>query len=390
MYEYHPPAITPATPAVTTAAPATTPPAPTPAGGGGAAKDAGAPPGCPACTYRECSKFVGDECTGDTECCYGAKCGTDSICYNECQGIGDYCENDDDCCHRSKCSGGVHPFCYKSAPEAVAAPPLARTVIAGKRVRIQLLSFDPFELLGLLIYDKTGKNVAEAGTAGVSISSYLIEDQAINAITSNEGGCILKQIGSWVEVTLASNTEISAIEIYSKSMADGYDQAPGIVVISIGNESNSIPQKYALMSTIAGSRSQYSYAAGFRDMCTSSNDCINKCGEDEDCKKACGWNMGNGVYDPSMWCAMSKIDRENLSLKICEDQVAAAAATVFDQGAVVAEARQLSTTQLETQCSQDEVPIDISSKRFVPNVLISTVLSHYIILVLSLHQQSHN
>lgn len=300
----------------------------------------------------QCSKNVGDGCTNDDECC-NAKCGTDSICYKECQGVGDYCETDDDCCESGKCSGGLNPFCYKNLPEAVTAPPLATAVVSGKRVRIQLLSFSPFELFGLLIYDKTGNNIAEAGSTGVSINSDLTEGQAIDAITSNEESCILKQIGSWIEITLGSNADISAIEIYSKSMADGYDQAPAEVVISVGDD-GSVPQKYTLLHTIAGSRSQTLYAAEFRDLCTSSTDCFDAC-KDEDCKKACGWHMGNGIYDPSLWCAMGTPDKEKLSLKICENQ---AAASVRNRDFTVIEDHRL----LSNQCSQNEVPIEISSK----------------------------
>ena len=310
----------------------------------------------------ECSKFVGEECTSNAECCHDAMCGTDSICYKECQYMGDNCKTDDDCCGTGKCSRGINGFCYKNLPANVEAPPLASKVIAGKRVRLQLLSLSPFELFELLIYDKSGTNIAEASTPGVSISSYQSEGQATNAISSNHEGCILKQIGSWIEVTLGSSADISAIEIYSKEMKDGFNEASRQVVISIGDELNSAPQKYASLYTAAGSTSQITYAAEFRDVCTSSTECFEHCEQDEDCKKACGWEMGGGIFDPSLWCAMGFPDKENITLKLCEDQVAAA---TNNEGIItVSEDREL----LTTQCAQNEVPIEISSKFIVRNV----------------------
>ena len=304
------------------------------------------------CVIASCSKFVGDDCINNSECCGSAKCGSDLLCFKECQEQGDYCNTDNDCCETGKCTGGVNPYCYRELPEEVAAAPLSTKVVQGKKVRIQLLSATPFNLLGLLVYNKSGNNIAEATTDGVTITSSLAEGPAANAITSNNEGCTLRQMGSFIEVTLASITDISAVELYSDSMAEDYDEGPTEVVVSIQNDAGK-PLSYVLLRSIAGSRSQTVYAAQFRDMCNTSTDCIAAC-TDEECKKACGWDMGNGNYDPSLWCAIGSPDKEKVALKLCEEQVNASA----NQDLVVAQARRLSSDQ----CDSGQVEISIESE----------------------------
>jgi len=301
-----------------------------------------------------CSKFAGDDCTTDTECCYGAKCGTESKCYTECGAGGDYCVNDGDCCESSKCTGGVNPYCYRALKKQFAAAPLASEVVHGKKVRIQLLSISQVELLGLLVFDNAGTNIVDADTNDVSITDHLVTGSAVNAITGNEEGCTLTKIGSFVEVTLASSTDISAVEVYTNSMAENYDIAPADLVLSIQDDAGD-SSSYAELKTVAGSRSQTIYAADFRNMCTTSTACIAACANEE-CKKACGWDMGNGKYDPSLWCAMEYPDKEMLSLVLCELQTTIYANRVED--VVATKARRLSGNQ----CDSGQAKIEIGIK----------------------------
>ena len=305
----------------------------------------------------QCSKFVGDDCTTHSECCYGATCGIDSKCYTECGAGGDSCENDGDCCESGKCTGGVNPYCYRAVAEHLAAAPLASEVVHGKKVRIQLLSISPVELLGLLVFDKAGTNIVETNTNDVSITGHLVTGAAVNAITGNEQGCTLTKIGSFVEVTLASSTDISAVEVYTNSMAENYDEAPADLVLSIQDDAGD-SSSYAELKTVAGSRSQRIYAADFRNMCTTSTDCIAACA-DEECKKACGWDMGNGKYDPSLWCAMEYPDKEMLSLELCELQTTIYTNRVED--VVATKARRLSGNQ----CDSGQAKIEIESESLV-------------------------